>query len=483
MKKVKQITYLMAIIMVVGSTVGAGIFFKNGSIFSNVGGSLGLMITSWIVAAIGVMALGLALVEMSSAVKSDGGMLEWARKFMPKKISKMSAGYMLLVYLPINYIAMPLYIVNTFQDALQSLDGNLILNGWLVGFIAFAFFAFAATLDRVAHSASEKMQILISWVKFIPLLIVIVFSIYVTSSHGIKTDITASHGQSTSLTAYSPALGVLASIPAILFAFDGFYTVTSLKSDMKDESKIGPVIAIGVALVSTCYILFGILTGISGEKNFTHIMAGHEYWLYATNILIMIAVFAILNAFALVTYRFYENVYSEQPLGLVGLVGKITRTTNHKKAAFRTSIGMACLFYLAFIPAGIYGFNEGDYTGYGSGSGNLYCMADMLTNYTSLMAFVIIAGAIAGALINRKTNKVEVEKRSYFVPCAWIAIIFCSLATIYMIANNIAGMTGLNGADQKTEVTKFVILVVTLAISVLPIIIPNKYVKKLQLEK
>lgn len=483
-KKIKQISYLSAIMISVGSTIGAGIFFKNGSIFDNVNGSMGLMITAWLVAGIGVLALGLALVELSSASEKDGGILEWARKFMPKKLSKVSASYMLLVYLPLNYLAMPLYIVNTLQDAIQSIDPDVEINGWYVGLMAFGFFMFAAFMDWMRHSASEKLQVIIAWVKFIPLIMVAAFAIYATTQSGVQTTVHDSENVATSITAYAPALGIIASIPAILFAYDGFYAITSLKTDMKDSSKLGPVVAIAISTITGAYVLFGILTGMAGERNFTGFMgeADFKYALMITNLLIMIAIYAILNAFAMITYRMYDDVYENQPVGIVGFMARIFKIKEHKKAAFYASIALTVVFYVALIPTGIYGFDSGDYGDiYGFGAGNLYSMTDMLTNYTSLVAFLIIVGGVLGALHNRKTNKIKVDKKWYFVPAAWIASIFALTGAVYMVINNIAGMAGLNGAITKTEITKFVILTITLAISIIPAFIPDRNIQKFDL--
>ncbi len=40
--------------------------------------------------------------------------------FAPKKLAKFSASYMLLIYLPLNYVAMPIYAAMTVQDILDS---------------------------------------------------------------------------------------------------------------------------------------------------------------------------------------------------------------------------------------------------------------------------------------------------------------------------------------------------------------------------
>ena len=466
MKKVKQISYLTAIIISIGSTVGAGIFFKNGSIFSNVDGSLWLMITSWLVAGIGVLALGLALVEMSSASKKDGGILEWARKFLPKRLSKVSASYMLLIYLPLNYLAMPLYVVNTLQDAIQSIDPDIKMNGGVVAAISMGIFLFTATLDWVKHKASESMQIVISWSKFIPLILVAVFALYATTQTGVQTSIALDAADKpTSITAYSPYLGVIASIPAILFAYDGFYAITSLKSDMKEPKKLGSVVALGISLITALYVAFGVITGMTGKKNLFGFMGQEEfkYALCIANIFIAIAVFAIVNSFAMITYRMYDDVYEQQPTGIVGFFKKLLKIQDAKLAAWLSSVIITILMYIVLIPVGILGFSVGAYgTGYGDGAGNLYNLADMLTNYTSLMVFLIINGAVIGAIINRKTGVIPVTKKWYFIPAAIVATTFSLIGSVYMVIDNIAGMTGLNGADAKTEITKFVILSISI---------------------
>ena len=69
--KNKKIGFFSAILLVIGSSIGAGVFLKNGEILSNVGGSYLLAIISWIFSIIGVICMGLALVEVSSVNTSD----------------------------------------------------------------------------------------------------------------------------------------------------------------------------------------------------------------------------------------------------------------------------------------------------------------------------------------------------------------------------------------------------------------------------
>jgi amino acid transporter len=55
-----------------------------------------------------------------------------------------------------------------------------------------------------------------------------------------------------------PFLGVLSSIPAIFFAFDGFYSAAGIQGVMKEPRKISLALGIGMAIVSTLDIVISL---------------------------------------------------------------------------------------------------------------------------------------------------------------------------------------------------------------------------------
>jgi amino acid transporter len=61
----------------------------------------------------------------------------------------------------------------------------------------------------------------------------------------------------------TPLFGVIASIPAIFFAFDGFYTVSSNTLEMKEPKKAPLAMAIGLLVLSVIdiAITMGMLLG------------------------------------------------------------------------------------------------------------------------------------------------------------------------------------------------------------------------------
>lgn len=71
--KQKKVTFFSAILLIIGSSIGAGIFLKNGEILSNVQGSIILALISWIIAIVGVICMGGSLIEVSSVKTEPNG--------------------------------------------------------------------------------------------------------------------------------------------------------------------------------------------------------------------------------------------------------------------------------------------------------------------------------------------------------------------------------------------------------------------------
>ena len=67
-----------------------------------------------------------------------------------------------------------------------------------------------------------------------------------------------------------PALGLVGSIPAIVFSFDGFYASAGIQSEMEKPEKTSSAMTIGLLVVSTLDILISIsllLASTNGKIN------------------------------------------------------------------------------------------------------------------------------------------------------------------------------------------------------------------------
>ena len=76
-KKKVEISYISVIVLIMAGTIGAGIFFKNKTLSQMAQGNFGIVMATWGVGIFAMLALALALVEVTSTQKSNRGTLEW----------------------------------------------------------------------------------------------------------------------------------------------------------------------------------------------------------------------------------------------------------------------------------------------------------------------------------------------------------------------------------------------------------------------
>ncbi|KJH40678.1 hypothetical protein DICVIV_13364 [Dictyocaulus viviparus] len=68
----------------------------------------------------------------------------------------------------------------------------------------------------------------------------------------------------------TPFLGIFGSLSSVIFAYGGFYSITSLRTKMKDPNKNGIAILLAITVISVIYFLIAIVMTFShpGEVNF-----------------------------------------------------------------------------------------------------------------------------------------------------------------------------------------------------------------------
>ncbi|WP_051630142.1 amino acid permease [Mycoplasma simbae] len=79
--KRKKIGFFSSMLIVMGSSIGAGIFFKSEEVLINSRGNLILAIICWILASISVISMAIALVEVSGVKKDNLSLIGWNRIF------------------------------------------------------------------------------------------------------------------------------------------------------------------------------------------------------------------------------------------------------------------------------------------------------------------------------------------------------------------------------------------------------------------
>lgn len=473
-KKIKQIGYLTALIIVTGGTIGSGIFLKNQSILANSHNDLVYAILSWIVSIFGVMAIGFSLVELSSSSKNDQGILTWLKNFSHTKIHKFSSSYMLLIYYPLTIVCMPIYVVNSMDDVSIGISGSpLFSNQWLPSLLALGIVTWLLFFSWFSLRIGEGIQWFFTIVKFIPIVILPIFA-YIAASDGGVADSLPSIPEG--LSGIHPGLGIIASIPAILFAFDGFFTITTLRSNLKNKNHMSWIMLVGLIIISSVYLYLSISFSLAPNNGSPSGIKGMPSWLkILLDSMIVSAVLGIANGYCLSTNRVYEIATEQKNFYFLSFMYKKFPKLSRKTCSFLFIWLTTIMIYVVITPLAILIWKPGS-----SEYLHIYAAADLLTNYTSLFAFVFIGISIIGAILNRRTGKVVVEKSKLFLPFAIISIIFLSIGTIYFFLQPLIDIFLIKDEESIiSNITLLVILFLTLLISGLHSILETHLTQKM----
>ncbi|WP_232954209.1 amino acid permease [Mycoplasmopsis phocirhinis] len=101
--KKKQISFFSAMLIVMGSSIGAGIFFKSDEVLRNSRGNLILAIASWILAAFAVISMAIAIAEIAGVKKDNMSLVGWNKIFNSKWIYQASKNFMIYLTLPLTF--------------------------------------------------------------------------------------------------------------------------------------------------------------------------------------------------------------------------------------------------------------------------------------------------------------------------------------------------------------------------------------------
>lgn len=115
-----KISFIAAMLIVIGSSIGAGIFFKSSTVLENSQASLVLAIFNWLVASVAVIAMALALIEIASVRNDNLSIISWVKVFNRRWLYHGCKNFMTYLYLPLTFFFMPLYFICSIQDGIKS---------------------------------------------------------------------------------------------------------------------------------------------------------------------------------------------------------------------------------------------------------------------------------------------------------------------------------------------------------------------------
>lgn len=382
--------------MLLGSVVGIGIFFKNGSVFDATKGDGVTSLLAWVIGGLISLAAALSFSEIGSLkTKNVRGLSAWTEITLGKK-----AGYFVRFVYPFFYYGILITALGTFsaEAALQFLvKTGAISNQPHIGYvilIGFAVSFLTVTTNLLSIRLSGKVQFVTTVLKFIPLLVALVIGIVLPGTHN------NADGKNNFETVHFSISALIAALPAVLFAYDAFLDVGSLSGKIEGgEKTVGKVVFVGLLSTIVLYSLIAISSLLHNAGWIEDLLKdtlpagagtkkGIEITVWA---FITVSAYGVANG---VTAGGVANF--EQSVATNTFVG--AKTLNKKIGNFWTTvvyISICFVFWgtITFVPALIQNSDR---------------VIDGVTNYPTLFFFAIYGAVIFAYLLKR--SKYETKK-------------------------------------------------------------------------
>lgn len=266
----KKFGLFTSLTMLIGSVVGIGVFFKShGILRSNDWNGTGTLV-AWIIGGLISLAAAISFSEISSMkTKNVHGLPGWSEKVGGKAYGFFTRFNYSFFYFGIMNVVLAYFgsemvfsVVGMFTN--QSV-GDFPVYAHIILGLTLSAFMFA--MNYFSTRASGIFQNITTVLKWVPLLIVAFAGLILlnTNTHP-KTEGAAHFGQNAFHNGTSfQFTKMLSALPAILFAFDAFLNVGSLRSKMKNPSKLPFVVFMGMLSVLILYILIALAAILHGS--------------------------------------------------------------------------------------------------------------------------------------------------------------------------------------------------------------------------
>ncbi|MGG3987973.1 APC family permease [Bacillus smithii] len=232
----RNIGFVVATSIVIGTVIGSGIFMKPGIVLASSGGST-MALWAWIIGGIITLASGLTIAEVSVKIPKTGGLYAYLEEVYGKFWGFLCGWMQTIIYGPAVIGALGLYFGSLVADLVGLSETGKLFVG--VSSVLFLFI-----LNVIGTNLGGFIQSLLTVAKLVPIAMIAVFGIWHGDSH--ITGMSSGNSQSISMGA---------AVLATLWAYDGWMNVGFMAGEMKNPSKTLPkAIITGIAVVMIAYL-------------------------------------------------------------------------------------------------------------------------------------------------------------------------------------------------------------------------------------
>ena len=337
-----------AIAMIVGIVIGSGIFFKSDDILKFANGDLTKGVLLFVLAAFSIVFGGMTMAVLANKCKQDGGVINYADRFLGRKYACIFGWFQTFVYYPclVDVVA---WVSGIYICMLFGIEGtfNVVMGiGFTVLTILFIF-------NTIAPKISGYLQVSSTIIKLVPLIAIGVLGL-------LFGDVSGSFAYKATGAVASTAggFGWLAGLAPVAFAYDGWIVSTSIASEIRESEKnLTKALIFSPIFVLIIYVVYFIgITSLIGVENVIALGDAHFTMLttnvlgeVGTRIVMVFIVISILGTVNGVTIGVIRNPYELSKKNLLPLSKKVNKWNNKLGISVNSAIYgyVLCAFWYA----------------------------------------------------------------------------------------------------------------------------------------
>lgn len=238
----RSLGFWSAISIVVGTIIGSGIFFKQGSVLDSAGSST-LAIAAWVFGGIITLTGGLTVAEIGAQMPYTGGLYVYIENIYGRILGFLAGWMQVIVYGPA--------IIASVAGFMSILMANFFGLGtaWRIPLALITVVAIGI-MNLFENKVGAIFSIITTAGKMIPIAAIIIFGLFWGHENALGQTVTEIHQS-------SGGFGV--AVLATLFGYDGWILIANLGGEMKNPQKLLPrAIVLGITAVLIIYTLITV---------------------------------------------------------------------------------------------------------------------------------------------------------------------------------------------------------------------------------
>jgi basic amino acid/polyamine antiporter, APA family len=233
-----KLKLISAISIVIGCTIGSGVFVKPGRVLVAASDS-NLALLAWLLGGLISLTAGLTVAEIGSRIPKTGGVYSFMEELFGKEVGFITGWVQTLIYGPGLLAALAAFFASLFCQFFN-LDTSVQIPVALLTLFSLS------SISILGTKYSAWIQNTTTFIKLLPIFAIGIFGLF----YGIEPVF------GVTVPSTLPAAGMSAAVLSTLWAYDGWMQVSNIAGEIENPSKNLPrAIIIGLLVVISVYLL------------------------------------------------------------------------------------------------------------------------------------------------------------------------------------------------------------------------------------